>query len=224
VPMRSPSPNAADPISDLSVGRDAFHPSLPSHSSQVTLPDNHLDTLTGDVIPAVVVALPLGLLELVDVLSQDRPGPAVLATRLERMLAGGDVVAVLAGEPAMAVALVTMRPNVWYDGPVALLDELCVAPGSRGQGVGSALLARVEAIAQQRGAELLEINVDGDHTDARRFYERHGYANSEPGEEQPLLYYYRQLKAPNSAMQMPSRSRIPDRAPTNRSPLRRDRQ
>jgi hypothetical protein len=28
--MRSPSPNAADPISDLSVGRDAFHPSLPS--------------------------------------------------------------------------------------------------------------------------------------------------------------------------------------------------
>ncbi len=53
--MRSPSPNAADPISDLSVGRDAFHPSLPSHSSQVTLPDNHLDTLTGDVIPAVVV-------------------------------------------------------------------------------------------------------------------------------------------------------------------------
>jgi hypothetical protein len=136
--MRSPSPNAADPISDLSVGRDAFHPSLPSHSSQVTLPDNHLDTLTGDVIPAVVVALLLGLLELVDVLSQDRPGPAVLATRLERMLAGGDVVAVLAGEPAMAVALVTMRPNVWYDGPVALLDELCVAPGSRGQGVGSA--------------------------------------------------------------------------------------
>ena len=41
------------------------------------------------------------------------PGPDVLATRLERLLAGGHVVAVLAGEPAMAVALVTMRPNVW---------------------------------------------------------------------------------------------------------------
>jgi len=33
----------------------------------------------------------------------------------------------------------------------------------------------------------------GDDTDARRFYERHGYVNSEPGEDQPLLYYYREL-------------------------------
>ena len=40
---------------------------------------------------------------------------------------------------------------------------------------------------------MLEINVDGDDTDTRRFYERHGYANSEPGENQSLLYYYRDL-------------------------------
>jgi len=30
-------------------------------------------------------------------------------------------------------------------------------------------------------------------TDARRFYERHGYLNSEPGQDQTLLYYYRGL-------------------------------
>ncbi len=51
-------------------------------------------------------------------------------------------------------------------------------------------------MTRQRGGELLEINVDGDDTDARRFYERHGYLNSEPGEDQPLLYYYRELGTP----------------------------
>jgi ribosomal protein S18 acetylase RimI-like enzyme len=87
----------------------------------------------------------------------------------------------------------TLRPNVWYEGRVALLDELYVAPELRGRGIGSALLALVEATAAQRGADLLEINVDGDDTDARRFYERHGYTNMEPGQDEPMLYYYREL-------------------------------
>jgi GNAT superfamily N-acetyltransferase len=121
------------------------------------------------------------------------PGTAVLATRLGRLLAGGDVIALLTGDPAVAVALLTLRPNIWYEGPVALLDELYVAPELRGRGLGSALLTTAEAVTRQRGGELLEINVDGDDTDARRFYERHGYVNSEPGEDQPLLYYYREL-------------------------------
>jgi GNAT superfamily N-acetyltransferase len=121
------------------------------------------------------------------------PGKAVLVTRLGRLLASGDVVAWLTGDPAVAVALLTLRPNVWYAGPVALLDELYVAPEVRGRGLGSALLAAAEALTRQRGGELLEINVDGDDTAARRFYERHGYVNSEPGQDQPLLYYYREL-------------------------------
>jgi GNAT superfamily N-acetyltransferase len=99
----------------------------------------------------------------------------------------------LTGDPAVAIALLTLRPNVWYDGPVALLDELYVAPEVRARGLGSALLAAVEALTRHRGGELLEINVDGGDTGARRFYERHGYVNSEPGADQPLLYCYREL-------------------------------
>jgi GNAT superfamily N-acetyltransferase len=146
---------------------------------------------------AAAVAESRDVAELLDAFNQEygtpTPGPTVLAARLERLLAEGNVVALLAGEPAIAVALMTMRPNVWYDGPVALLDELYVTPTRRGQGLGSALLRRAEIVARQRGAELLEVNVDGHDTDARRFYERHGYANSEPGEDQPLLYYFREL-------------------------------
>jgi GNAT superfamily N-acetyltransferase len=121
------------------------------------------------------------------------PGTAVLADRLERLLATGEVVAILAGDPAVGVAVLTLRPNVWYDGPVALLDELYVTPGLRGQGIGSLLLEAAETETRRRGGELLEINVDGVDHDARRFYERHGYRNTEPGQDEPSLYYYRDL-------------------------------
>ena len=121
------------------------------------------------------------------------PGPDVLATRLRTLLAGNAVVALVSGAPPVAVALMTLRPNAWYAGPVALLDELYVVPELRGRGIGSALLALVEVTARQRGAELLEINVDGEDTDTRRFYERHGYTNTEPGQHEPMLYYYREL-------------------------------
>jgi GNAT superfamily N-acetyltransferase len=119
------------------------------------------------------------------------PGPEVLATRLRRLVAGTDVIAVLAGDPAVAVALLTLRPNIWYDSPVVLLDELYVAPEARGLGIGSALLAAVESITRERGGRLIEIAVDGADTDARRFYERHGYTNTEAGQDQPSFYYHR---------------------------------
>ena len=136
------------------------------------------------------------------------PGAAVLATRLERLLVREDVVALLAGDPAVAVALLTLRPNVWYGGPVALLDELYVAPHLRGRGLGSSLLAAAEDAIRRRGGEVLEINVDGDDVDARRFYERHGYANTEPGAREPLLYYHRNLRTPRNCVRRTVSSRV----------------
>lgn len=124
------------------------------------------------------------------------PGPAVLAPRLERLLSGRDVLALLVGDPAVGLALLTLRPNVWCEGSVALLDELYVVPAERNHGLGTALLKTAEEECRRRGAELLEINVDGEDTDARRFYERHGYANHEPGRTEPDLYYQRALVSP----------------------------
>jgi GNAT superfamily N-acetyltransferase len=124
------------------------------------------------------------------------PGPDVLTTRLEHLLSGRGVVALLAGEPAVGMALLTLRPNVWCDGPVALLDELYVVPAERGRGIGTALLKAAERLCRERGSELLEINVDGEDADARRFYERHGYANHEPGQTQAQIYYHRDLVPP----------------------------
>ncbi len=121
------------------------------------------------------------------------PGVEVLAARLGQLLSDGHVLAILAGRPAVAVALVTLRPNVWYSGPVALLDELYVVPHLRGQGIGSRVIDRLVDEMRQRSVSLAEINVDEIDVDAQRFYERHGFATSEPGSTGRAFYYFREL-------------------------------
>src|SRR5690606_30919748 len=114
----------------------------------------------------------------------DTPSPGVetLAPRLAQLLGGDDTVAVLAGDPGaeVAVGLVTLRSNVWYEGRVALLDELYVVPTLRSQGIGSRVIDLVVSTCRDRGAELLEVNVDEPDVDAQRFYERHGISGIEP--------------------------------------------
>lgn len=121
------------------------------------------------------------------------PGVTVLTERLRELLAGEAMFSVLAEEPAVGVALVSLRPSAWYDGPTALLDELYVSPGRRGHGIGGVLLEAVESEVRRRGGELLEINVDGQDVAARRFYVRHGYTDTDPGQSEPCLYYFKEL-------------------------------
>ena len=125
--------------------------------------------------------------------STPTPGTRELESRLTQLLAGDDVVVLLTGEPASGVAVLSFRPNVWYRGPVAILDELYVRPELRGHRRGSALLGAALDLVRDRGGALLEINVDGEDTDARRFYEAHGFTNTEPNQTDPMLYYYREL-------------------------------
>jgi GNAT superfamily N-acetyltransferase len=120
------------------------------------------------------------------------PGAPAIAQRLERLLAGDVTVALLSGEPAVGVALLTFRPNVWYEGPVVLLDELYVQPQLRDNGLGTELLHHALDLARERGCGNFEINVDEVDVDTRRFYERHGFANVEHGSR--LLYYFRELE------------------------------
>lgn len=126
------------------------------------------------------------------------PGVDVLAPRLRRLLAGDDTVAILAGSPSQAVglALVTLRPNVWYPGQVALLDELYVVPARRSRGIGSAVVDRLLELAGQRGVDRIEINVDEGDVDAQRFYERHGFAMTEPGSTERAFSWSRELAPP----------------------------
>lgn len=85
--------------------------------------------------------------------------------------------------------MVSLRPNAWFDGPVALLDELYVQPAHRNCGIGSAVLAAVRTEAVRRGVEHIEINVDADDVDAQRFYQRHGFTAADTDTGEQAFYY-----------------------------------
>ncbi len=125
----------------------------------------------------------------------DTPTPevAVLTMRLQSLLAEPATIAYLIGEPAAGVALVTLRSNVWYDGPVALLDELYVAPERRGHGLGGAMIDLLIADAKQMGVSAIEINVDAEDVDAQRFYERHGFSGVDHDTGERAFYYSLEL-------------------------------
>ncbi len=121
------------------------------------------------------------------------PGVDVLAARLRVLLAGDDTTAILAGTPAVGLALVTWRPNVWYAGWVGLLDELYVVPALRGQGIGSAIIGRLLSHARSTGVDRIEIGVDEGDVDAQRFYERHGFSSTESGSTERSFWYAQEL-------------------------------
>lgn len=121
------------------------------------------------------------------------PGADVLTERLRRLLADGSVLAIIAGTPPVAVGLVTVRPNVWYEGRVALLDELYVEPARRSQGIGAAILGVLHRYARENGIDAIEINVDEGDVDAQRFYERHGYSSADPDTDERAFYYFQEI-------------------------------
>ncbi len=115
----------------------------------------------------------------------------VLAGRFARLLALETAYAVLAEDDTGPVgfALVTLRPAIWFDGPVATLDELYVVPHLRSAGIGTQVLDLSRALAREAGAPEVHINVDEVDADTRRFYERHGFVNVEDVADGRMLCY-----------------------------------
>lgn len=122
------------------------------------------------------------------------PGAETIAARLAQLLADERTFALLTGHPAVGIALVTLRTNVWHDGLVGILDELYVVPQHRNEGLGTRLLQAAEAEVLARGGDVLEIGVDGEDVDAQRFYERHGYVHHDDWSSEPSRMYFRELR------------------------------
>lgn len=124
------------------------------------------------------------------------PSAEEFARRFAALLGREDVLVVLtedaAGTPT-GFGYLTLRPTPYGDGPLAQLEELYVLPTLRDSGIGTVLLTRAVEEVVARGAIEVHINVDEVDVDTRRFYERHGFTNIEPGEDYRMLCYLREL-------------------------------
>jgi GNAT superfamily N-acetyltransferase len=116
---------------------------------------------------------------------------AVLEVRFSRLLELPEIVAVLAEDDDRPVgfALMSLRPAIWFDGPVSQLEELYVVPDRRDQGIGTVILDLCRRLAHDLGSPEMHIGVDEVDVDTRRFYERHGFLNIEEGVDYRMLYY-----------------------------------
>ena len=119
----------------------------------------------------------------------------VLAVRFARILALPEIVAVLAeddaedGAEAVGFALLSLRPAIWFDGPVSQLEELYVVPALRSHGIGTQVLDLSRRLVRELGSPEMHIGVDEVDVDTRRFYERHGFVNIEAGVDYRMLLY-----------------------------------
>jgi GNAT superfamily N-acetyltransferase len=118
------------------------------------------------------------------------PGAGVLAERVEELLAAGELLVLLTGEPPEGVAVLRFRPSIWAKALDCYLEELYVVPGLRGQGRGRALMEAAIDHARGAGAARMDVGTSEDDTAARSLYESLGFSNRERGPDGPLSFFY----------------------------------
>lgn len=79
------------------------------------------------------------------------------------------------GDRVLGYVNVNFRIQLHHAAEVATLDELVVAAGCRGDGIGGRLVDEVVALARRRGARRVEAASALAREGAHRFYERLGF-------------------------------------------------
>jgi GNAT superfamily N-acetyltransferase len=124
------------------------------------------------------------------------PPQEQMAQRIRALLAHGDTVILVAGEPPCALSLTRFRPGLWSPKLESWLAELYVVPGRRGQGIGRALMEETMRVARAEGADTMELGTGEADVAARALYERLGFTHTEHGPggvETVSLFYEREL-------------------------------
>ena len=118
------------------------------------------------------------------------PGPRAVADRARALLAANEMAALLGGAGPDGVAVLRFRPSLWSEGLECYLEELYVAPGHRGHGLGRALMEAAIDLARREGADEMHLGTSEDDVAARALYESLGFSNREGNPAGPVNYVY----------------------------------
>jgi len=122
--------------------------------------------------------------------SEPVPDLPVLAERVARFIERGDATFLLAGSGPDGIAEIRLRPSLMSGALDAYLEELYVAPATRGQGMGRALLEAAMETAREEGATHMDLGTGEADTAARALYESLGFTNREGGPDGPVMFLY----------------------------------
>lgn len=81
------------------------------------------------------------------------------------------------GEEVVGCCVVCYAISTSRGGLVAKLDDVNVKPGLEGRGIGTAMLDSLKEELRRAGVSRIDTATHFDNPDARRFYERHGFAS-----------------------------------------------
>jgi GNAT superfamily N-acetyltransferase len=109
------------------------------------------------------------------------------------------VLLALDGERGVGIAICFYGLSTFVARPLLNIHDVAVVPDRRGRGVGSTLLAAVEARARERGCCKLTLEVQDSNVRARNVYERFGFVDFTIGATGPTRFLSKPIDGPAEA-------------------------
>jgi ribosomal protein S18 acetylase RimI-like enzyme len=105
------------------------------------------------------------------------PQPAGFLAELESRVKGGSVIAEVCEENGRPVGYycLSFTDVVGYDLKLAEIEDIAVQLTDQRRGVGTMMLHHAEALARERGADLLRAGVGSPNVASRRLHEKAGF-------------------------------------------------
>jgi GNAT superfamily N-acetyltransferase len=118
------------------------------------------------------------------------PPPDAVAERMRELMAGEDMVVLLAGRGPAGLVVLRFWPSIWSRALECYVAELYVVPGERGRGLGRALMNEAIGVARGAGSDYIYLATGETDVAARALYESLGFSHRDDPPDGPVNFHY----------------------------------